>query len=884
MKSSKDIRQQFIDYFARHGHSVVESSPLIPQNDPTLLFTNAGMVQFKDVFLGSEQRPYSRATSSQKCMRAGGKHNDLENVGHTARHHTFFEMLGNFSFGDYFKRDAINLAWEFMTGVLGLPAERLWVTVFEEDDEAHGLWSAVPGVMSERIVRMGAKDNFWSMGDTGPCGPCSEILIDQGPEFSCGRPDCRAGCDCDRYLELWNLVFMQYDRDGQGTLSPLPRPSIDTGMGLERVCAVLQNAKSNYDTDLFQPLIGMVENMCGRAYGSDAGHDMSMRVIADHSRAATFLIADGVLPSNEGRGYVLRRIMRRAARRGRLLGIEQPFLHETAAGVADQMGNVYPEVRRSLDFIQKAILNEERSFSQTLAAGLKILEDEMRALKQRPESTLPGETVFRLYDTYGFPPDLTRDIVREQDLKIDEHGFERAMQNQRERARRAWKGSGEQKIAEVYRRAAEEAGPTVFHGYDTHSVETRIVKLLRGGSFADEAAEGDEVEIITAETPFYGESGGQVGDTGHAEGDGYTLSIRAAAKPLEGLIVHRAAVTRGRVRSGDAVRLYVDTQTRLTTAANHTATHILHAVLRSHLGPHVKQAGSLVSPERLRFDFTHFEGLSRDDIRAVEDAVNERIRENTPLSVDVLSRDEAVERGATALFGEKYGDEVRVVGIGDYSMELCGGTHTQATGDIGLFKIVGESAVAAGVRRIEAVTGESACRLVRQQEELLDSLAGMLKTESGGIAGRIERLLASQKEMEKEIERLNARLLSGQAGSVLDRVREVGGIKVLPVRLDDRDPKSLRSYGDQLRDRLGSGIVVIGAAHGGKAHLLVMVSDDLTGKISAGEIIRETAPLLGGKGGGRPDMAQAGGRDADRLDEALDRAVALVRETVSVSG
>ncbi len=876
MKTAADIRKQFLDYFSSKGHTIVESSAVVPQNDPTLLFTNAGMVQFKDVFLGAEKRPYSRATSSQKCIRAGGKHNDLENVGHTARHHTFFEMLGNFSFGDYFKEDAIAMGWEFLTRVLNIPVAGLWVTVFDDDDEAYEIWKRTEGVPADRIVRMGEKDNFWSMGDTGPCGPCSEILIDQGESFSCGKPDCKVGCDCDRYLELWNLVFMQFDRDEKGVMTPLPKPSIDTGMGLERVTAVLQHVKSNYDTDLFAPLIECVEKISGIRYGTDQDHDASMRVIGDHTRATAFLIADGVLPSNEGRGYVLRRIMRRAARRGRLLGIEKPFLCETVVVLANQMQEVYPELKRSLEYIQKVVLNEEQSFSTTLAAGLKILEDEMVELKTQGRKQIPGDVAFRLYDTYGFPMDLTNDIARDQGLAVDEDGFQEAMLKQKDRARQAWKGSGDEKVAGVYKAIEQEGMKVAFKGYDTHELKAVIEKIITGGEQAEAASQGDEVEIIALQTPFYGESGGQAGDTGTISGEGFRIDVTSAVKLFDDLIVHRGKVSEGAVKAGDEAVFAVDADGRRPTACNHTATHILQSVLRECLGNHVKQAGSLVAPERLRFDFTHFEAIGRDTLRSIENRVNERIRENSPVRVKVVPRREAIDKGATALFGEKYGEEVRVVRIDEYSMELCGGTHTRSTGELGTFKIVSEGAVAAGVRRIEAVTGEAACRYVQQEEDLLDQLAAQLKTDPAGLSGKIERMMAAQKTMEKEIEKLNSQLLSGQATSILDQVEEIGGVKVLAARIDGKDPKAMRTYGDQSRDRIGSGIIVFGAEHGGKAHLLAMVTQDLADRFSAGSIIKEIAPVVGGRGGGRNDMAQAGGKDAAKIDDALAKAREII--------
>lgn len=879
MKTAAEIRAAFLDYFKRNGHTIVTSSPVVPQNDPTLLFTNAGMNQFKAVFLGEEKRPYTRATSVQKCARAGGKHNDLENVGRTARHHTFFEMLGNFSFGDYFKKDAIAYAWEFITGELGIDPARLWVSVYEEDDEAYTLWETMPGLLPGRIVRLGMKDNFWSMGDTGPCGPCSEIHIDQGSSAGCGRPECALGCDCDRFLELWNLVFMQYNRDTDGTLTPLPRPSIDTGMGLERVTAVMQGAASNYDSDLFRPLISAIETISAKNYGKNTDHDVSIRVIADHTRAAAFLIADGVLPSNEGRGYVLRRIMRRAMRHGRLLDINRPFLHKTVAVVAEQMREAYPEVQRSLDFITRAVLNEEQAFSTTLESGLRMLSDEMASLKASGARLIPGDTVFKLYDTYGFPVDLTRDIAAEQALDLDTEGFEAAMQAQKTRARKAWKGSGDETVAGVYRELAQQGLHGAFTGYAGCDLKTKIVTVLIDGREVESAGPGMSVHLIAGDTPFYGESGGQVGDAGEIIGPDFKVTVIDTIKPAGDLIVHVGEVVSGTLKPGTEALFRVDAARRQAIACNHTATHILHAVLRECLGGHVMQAGSLVTPQRLRFDFTHFESLSGDQVRDIETKVNARIRANLPVTTELMHQDEAVGRGATALFGEKYADQVRVVSVSDFSMELCGGTHVRAAGEIGLFKIVSESAVAAGVRRIEAVTGAGACEYVAAQEEQLRTAADLLKADRSGVVEKIERLQEHSRQLEREIESLKGRLIAGQAANILDSVREINGARVLSAVVDESDPKSLRSYGDSLRERLGSGIVVIGAKTAEGAQLICMVTPDLTKRFSAGAIIKQIAPLIDGRGGGKPEMAQAGGKNPGRLQEALDAALGIIEQT-----
>ncbi len=879
MKTATEIRNGFLNYFESKGHTVVESASLIPQNDPTLLFTNAGMVQFKGVFLGEEKRLFSRAASSQKCVRAGGKHNDLENVGRTARHHTFFEMLGNFSFGDYFKQDAIKMGWEFLTGVLKIDPSRLWVTVFSDDDEAYTIWKDQVKVFPDRIVRLGEKDNFWSMGDTGPCGPCSEILIDQGEEFKCGRSDCKVGCDCDRYLELWNLVFMQYDRDINGKKIALPKPSIDTGMGLERVAAVLQNKKSNYDSDLFEPLIRFVENISGIRYGSDSEHDTSIRVIADHCRATSFLIADGVLPSNEGRGYVLRRIMRRAARRGKLLGLEKPFLHDAVDVLADQMKEVYPELNRSLDYIKKVVVNEEKAFSLTLKAGLEILEQEVAKIKKEEQTVINGDIVFKLYDTYGFPVDLTNDIVRDHNLEIDIAGFEKAMEQQKKRARLAWKGSGDDKVANIYNAIVQEGINVEFTGYDEVESRSKILKIIVGDSVVDEASEGADVEIITQTTPFYGESGGQVGDGGVITGDGYKIKVSDTLKPVPGLTVHRGKIEEGKVNLGDDTVLSVNASRRSAISNNHSATHILQASLRKVLGSHVKQSGSLVTPDRLRFDFTHFEAIKKGDLRTVEDLVNEHIRKNILLEVRVLPAKEALEMGATALFGEKYGNKVRVVNIPGYSMELCGGNHVSATGEIGLFKIVGEGAVAAGVRRIEAVTGAAACEFVRKEEAVISRLSDILKTEPRMLVERVERIISDQRNIEKEIEKFKGQLISKQADSVLDNIRKIGNYSVISTRIDPINPKAMREYGDKLRDRMVmNSVIVLATEFEGKAHLLTMVKKDRKDKVSAGTIIKEIASVVGGRGGGRSDMAQAGGSEPEKIEEAIDKAWELVEK------
>jgi alanyl-tRNA synthetase len=876
MITGNEIRTRFLDFFARRGHTVVPSSPLIPHNDPTLLFANAGMNQFKDTFLGRERRDYVRATSAQKCVRAGGKHNDLENVGRTARHHTFFEMLGNFSFGDYFKKEAIAYAWEFLTQEMGLPKEKLWVTVFREDDEAYALWRDRIGIAEERLVRMGEKDNFWSMGDTGPCGPCSEILIDQGEEMACGE-NCGIGrCDCDRYLELWNLVFMQFDRGADGTLAPLPKPSIDTGMGLERITAVVQGVHSNYDSDLLRVIIAHVEQLAGKRYGAAAGDDVSMRVIADHSRATAFLIGDGVLPSNEGRGYVLRRIIRRAARHAKMLGFREPVLHRTARFVMETMAEAYPELAERADYVAKVVKNEEERFIQTLDNGLRILNEEVEKLKKAERNVIPGEVVFRLYDTFGFPVDLTADIVEAEGFTLDEAGFETCMEQQRQKAREHWKGSGEEAVSAIYGQLRAQGIRSEFTGYHALTDYSTLLALLQEGEPVEEARAGEKVEVIASATPFYGESGGQIGDRGEISTGAAKLRVLDTRRPVADLIVHDTEVLEGTVRRGEAADLRVDGALRRASALNHTATHILQAVLVDVLGDHVKQAGSLVTPDRLRFDFIHFSPLSAQELARVETEVNRRIRDNQQVATEEMEVDKAVAAGATALFGEKYGERVRVVKVGDFSMELCGGTHVRAAGDIGLFKIVQETGIAAGVRRIEAVTGEQAVAFVHEEEQTLQRLSALVKSDRSQLEQRLQKLLDTQRDLEREVESLQARLNAGRAGELLQQVRQVAGVALLTARVDKVGGKGLRELADQLRDKLGSGIVVLGTASDSKVGLLVAVTADLTERFHAGKIIQALAARVGGKGGGRPDLAQAGGTRPELLDEALAAAAELL--------
>jgi len=876
--TASEIREKFLKFFEGHGHAIVPSSSLIPKDDPTLLFTNSGMVQFKNCFLGLEDRGYSRAASSQKCVRAGGKHNDLENVGYTARHHTFFEMLGNFSFGDYFKKESIAWGWEFLTVNMGLPKDKLWITIYKDDDEAFEIWNKEMGVPAERIVRMGMESNFWMMGETGPCGPCSEILYDQGPEVGCGRPECSVECDCDRHLEIWNHVFTQFDRDKDGNFHPLPKPNIDTGMGLERLAAVVQGVRSNYDTDLFTPIIAGIAGICGRAYGANAEADVSMRVIADHSRAVTFLIGDGVLPSNEGRGYVLRRILRRAARHGKLLGIDRPFLHEVVSLVVTVMREAYPDVIDKESYIKKVVINEEQRFIETLDTGLRILGEEVARIQEEHRQIIPGEVVFKLYDTFGFPVDLTADIVRKDGLSLDMEGFEAAMEAQREKARESWKGSGEQAVADSYKKLSVRGIATEFIGYHGVTEATaRVTAILKKDAEVEELAAGENGEIFVAETPFYGEKGGQVGDTGVITGDdGALFEVWDTQCPTDTLITHIGKMKEGRIRVGDLVQLRVDEAARRATEAHHSGTHVLNAALRKILGDHVKQAGSSVTPERLRFDFTHFSRIEAEELDAIENIANDYIRRNAEVNTRVLPKEEAMKTGAAAVFDEKYSDNVRVVKMGDFSMELCGGTHVNRTGDIGALKVIGESAVAAGVRRIEAVTGGEAIKYFKAVEAELKKSAGLLRTHPLEVTERVDRLLKHQRELEREIEALKGKLAARDSADLIGRAREIKGVKVLATTVEAPDVKTLRDFGDKLRDKLASGVILLGARVEGKAMLLCMVTKDLTGRYHAGNIIKAVAPLVGGSGGGRPDMAQAGGPQPENLERALAKLEELI--------
>ena len=851
--STAEIRQKFIDYFSRNGHQAVASSSLVPSDDPTLLFTNAGMNQFKDVFLGAETRSYTRAVSSQRCVRAGGKHNDLENVGYTARHHTFFEMLGNFSFGDYFKTDAIKFAWAFLTEELGLPVEKLLVTVYSEDDEAFAIWENEIGLPKEKIIKISTSDNFWSMGDTGPCGPCSEIFYDHG-EHIWGGPPGSPEEDGDRFIEIWNLVFMQFNRQADGTMEPLPKPSIDTGMGLERISAILQNVHSNYEIDIFENLI----NAAAKVVGTTDLSNKSLRVIADHIRSCSFLVCDGVMPSNEGRGYVLRRIIRRAVRHGYQLGASDVFFYKLVDALAVEMGKAYPELVDQKPVLEKVLKVEEEQFSKTLSRGMAMLNDTLSELKG---DTIPGEVVFKLYDTYGFPTDLTNDVAREHDLKIDEAGFEAAMQAQRERAQQA------SQFGSDYNELLKLEQTTEFTGYDLVEGQCTVLELVHDNKLVDRLTDGQQGLVVLNETPFYAESGGQVGDTGTLTFGDATFSVEDTQK-MGNAFVHKGTVS-GTLEKGQSLSAQIDTVNREAIKKNHSATHLLHAALREILGEHVTQKGSLVDGQRLRFDFSHFEAVSAEQILQIEQRVNEEIRANHSLTTQLMDLDEAKASGAMALFGEKYDEKVRVVTMGPFSVELCGGTHVQRTGDIGLFKITAESGIASGVRRIEAVSGEGALAFVQSQQQLLQQLGGLLKVDASGLVDRVSGLQAQAKELEKSLSAAKQKLVSAQGADILGQSIDINGVNVLVSQLDGVEAKALRGMMDDLKNRIGEGIIVLGVANAGKVNLIVGVTKALTSKVKAGELVNHVAAQVGGKGGGRPDMAQAGGDNPDNLPTAL---------------
>jgi alanyl-tRNA synthetase len=872
---SEEIRHLFLEFFRQKGHEILPSSPLIPRDDPTLLFTNAGMVQFKSVFLGDEVRPYKRAATIQKCLRAGGKHSDLENVGRTARHHTFFEMLGNFSFGDYFKREAIRWAWEFLTEWVKLPKETLLITIYEKDDESASLWENETDVKSGRIFRLGEKDNFWQMGDTGPCGPCSEVIIDQGPEMSCHKPDCQVGCDCDRFLEVWNLVFMQYNRDSKGKLTPLPMPSIDTGMGLERLSALLQGKKSNFDTDLFSPIIESIEEISDKKYGTDPSTDVSIRVIADHIRAVAFILPEGLIPSNEGRGYVLRRIIRRAARHGYMLGIKEPFLYRIIDSVFDLMSEPYPEILDDIPRTKKVLQFEEERFAHTLSTGMDILDNLIKELRSSGKDTIPGVELFKLYDTYGFPLDLAQDIAEDNGFKIDEEGFTKEMEFQRARARASWVKADEV-VSGIYKEILKRFGPTTFLGYETLQTDSIVNAMIRDGVPIEEAKEGEQVEIVLDKTPFYGESGGQVGDKGIIRADGLKAEV-IDTKKINDVIIHITTVKKGVLQKGASVYVSVDENRRKSIVRNHTATHLLHAALKAVLGDHIKQAGSLVAPDRLRFDFTHFHALSSKELQEVEEIINEKIMENIPVTTAWTTLDDAIAKGVVALFGEKYGERVRVVRIGDFSAELCGGTHCSATGQIGPFKILSEGSVAAGIRRLEAVTGFSTLELNRLQERELRKVAALLKVGELKVSERLEKVINELKQKEKELERIKNKAIAGNIDTILSRAIKIDKIKVIAHKIDGLNMKALRNLADILKNRIGSGVIVLGSALNGQAYFVSVVTKDLTPRFNAGEILKL---ITGGKGGGRADMAQGGTKDITGIDKAISSVIEIVEEKI----
>ena len=879
MISSAEVRAGFLEFFRERGHTVVKSSSLIPGNDPTLLFANSGMVQFKDVFLGLESRPYSRAATAQKCMRVSGKHNDLDQVGPSSRHQTFFEMLGNFSFGDYFKREAIGFAWTFLTKELGLDKERLYPTIYLEDDEAFELWQKVAGVPAGRITRLGKEDNFWAMGDIGPCGPDSEVMWDRGPQAcSCGRPDCSPATHCERWLEIWNLVFMQFEAQADGSVVPLPRPSIDTGMGLERVTSILQGVDNNYDTDLFLPIMRRTRELLGHDEATMRANLVPYRVIADHSRAIAFLIADGVLPGNEGRNYALRLILRRAARFGRLLGFESPFLAETAQAVIDTMGHHYTELVERRDFIREVITREEERFLATLSYGLARLEQLAERLKAEGASVVPGEEAFRLYDTYGFPLELTRDAAQEAGLTVDESGFRAAMAEQRERARSAQRFALDA-AGELYRRL--DIPKSEFLGYEVCRAESQVVALVRGGERVEQAVEGEEVEVVLAATPFYAESGGQVGDVGELRGPNARVLVSDTTKPVPETVVHRGQVVKGRLSVGDLVETVVDEERRLDIARNHTATHLLHRALRQVLGEHAAQAGSLVAPDRLRFDFAHLAPLSTEELRKVEEIVNAQIRANLPVKTRVAPFEDAVKGGAVALFGERYGDFVRVVSVEGFSAELCGGTHLKATGEVGLFLILGESSVGSGLRRIEAATGRGAEAYVRERLGALNGLGEILSARPGEELRRGTALVEQLRELRHSVQELQRQVAARSIDSLLSQAVEVKGVKVLAAQVEARDVDGLREMGDRFRDKLGSAVVALGAVIGDRPLVVVVVTEDLVRRgLHAGKLAGSAAGRMGGGGGGKPNMAQAGGRDVTRLADALAMVPQLVAEAL----
>ncbi len=881
MKSSNEIRETFLRYFEEKGHQRVNSGSLVPKNDPTLLFTNAGMNQFKDVFLGLDKRAYSRATSSQKCMRVSGKHNDLETVGRTPRHHTFFEMLGNFSFGDYFKREAIEFAWELCTEVYGIESARLIVTVFEDDDEAYAIWQNNIGIPQDRLFRCDAKENFWSMGETGPCGPCSELHYDMGERI--GDTETPFGVESDRWVEIWNLVFMQYNRDSSGELTPLPSPSIDTGMGLERITSVIQGVSSNYETDLFKPLIEEASRLTDTEYGVVDSQDVSLRILADHSRAAMFLIDDGVVPGNEGRNYVLRKILRRAIRHAKMLGKDEPFIFTLTSLVAELMRKGYPELGKSREYAAQIVRNEEEQFSSTLSQGLTLLEKVISGVRSRGESVLPGEELFKLYDTFGFPFELAAEISEEKGLQVDEDGFQRELEIQRQRARASWKG-GETTIRPIDKELAGHDYETEFTGYTSISdVAGRVLAVVKDGVEVDSLKEGQEGEVVLDRTPFYAEAGGQIADRGIMQNERVRAEVSDVVSPVSGLRLHRVTVQHGELSEGDQVTSEVYPDHRYPTISNHTATHLLHAALRETLGEHVKQAGSLVDPDRLRFDFTHYKALSPWEIRQIESRVNEKIRENISVTTEIKDLDTAIQGGATALFGEKYDQQVRVVIIPGYSTELCGGTHVDRTGDIALFKVISEGSISSGVRRIEAVTGATAVTRFLDDEVLLQTVSQRLRVGRDQVEPAVERLLADVKEANREIDRLQLELARKDSADATDSAREICGVNVVTQVVPNADRNTLRQLADQIQNKLKSGVVVLGSPQNGRVSLVVMVSKDLTDRLRADKLVGPIARVVEGGGGGKADMAEAGGNNPQHLDQALAKTYELVEEALQDS-
>lgn len=875
-----ELRSAFLEFFKEKGHTIVSSDSLVP-NDPTLLFTSAGMVQFKPHFEGSIPLTYRRAVTSQKCLRASGKQNDLEEVGKTNRHFTFFEMLGNFSFGDYFKKEAIEWAWEFITERMHIPVDKIWVSIYLDDDEAFDLWTKGVGFRADRIVRLGMKDNFWPpVVIPGPCGPCSEIFFDLGPEMGCGEDTCQPGCDCNRYFEFWNLVFQTYTRDEAGELHALPTKNIDTGMCLERLSMLVQKLDNIFDVDMVRPIIDFMSDLTNTPYGEKLENTQALRILADHIRCLTFAISDGVMPSNEGRGYVLRRILRRGVRYGSKIGMKEPFIYKGVDKVVEIMGGVYPELVEKHDLVRNVILSEEERFQRTLEQGLERLDSIMSALSTQNKSTISGKDAFELYDTYGFPLDLTQNVASEKGFTVDESGFENAMEGQRERGRAAWQTSGGIFQAGIYSEILREYGVTKFEGYNKSTVDAKIVAIIKNNELLSNAHEGDEIEIVLDKTPFYGEIGGQIGDTGIIGNNIVNIQVLDSVHPIPDIIAHKCKVISGSISSGDAVTAKIDDERRQKIAVNHTATHVLQSALRQILGNHVAQSGSLVAPDRLRFDFNHYEAVSYDKLKEIERLVNQHIRENTPVSINEMGIKEAKEQGATALFGEKYGDIVRVIQLDDYSKELCGGTHIKMTGEIGLLKIISEGSIAAGVRRIEAMTGESAYLHDLEMENQVTQIVDLLRVKPTEVANRIESLIQQNKDLEKEITRLQQKSALSQSGDLLNQVKEIKGVKVLAVVLDNTDRNAIRTIMDDLKVKIGSGVIVLGGITDGKATFITGVTDDLIKEkgLKAGDIIKQVAEIAGGSGGGRPDMAQAGGKDPSKVKEAVLATLQIVEK------